>query len=109
MGKINDGWKGDEPKRKLKVGEKLQFMAGNRKLTIERTSREYIYDLCDAYNEARTKSDLAWYVAGEGDGAYLCLGVPEFVITARARALDRAAENDRERWKAMHNAPRDYF
>ena len=61
--------------------------------------------LCDRYNARRKRFDVEWYVANGN----LALGTPLHELTARQRALDRAAENDRERWKAMHNAPRDYF
>ena len=105
MGKINDGWRDGPARRKLAPGETMDITVGDRQLRIRRTNREYIHDLCDAYNEARDRPDVEWFVAGDT----LMLGTPEFAITARARALDRAAENDRERWKAMQNAPRDYF
>ena len=37
--------------------------------TLTRTDRPYIYDLCDAYNEARTPEEIdrgySWYIDGE--------------------------------------------
>lgn len=73
-----------------------------RFLVITRTHRPYVEDLCDAYNAARTNPNVEWYVTERGE---LKLGTPERVAIGHTRALDRQAEDERQRWIARHRQP----
>ncbi len=64
--------------------------------TLERTSRPYVYDLCDAYNAARTRDDIEWYVTPAGE---LKIGEPREFTAKHTRELERESEIERDRWK----------
>ena len=62
--------------RKLAVGEERQMHARDktsgevtRTYTLTRTARDYVYDLCDAYNaDIDLNSNSArWYVTAKGE------------------------------------------
>lgn len=73
---------------------------GNIIKTIEilRTERDYVYDLCDAYNAARSPAPLSagveWYVA---NGALL-IGHSFEAMKANARRTERRNETERARF-----------
>jgi hypothetical protein len=53
---------------KMEVGDVRTVVAKDKEgnvvktIHINRTARDYCYDLCDAYNEALTNPDLQYYV-----------------------------------------------
>lgn len=73
-------------------------------ITIHRTDRAYVYDLCDAYNAARTRQDIEWYVSAAGE---LKLGEPGDWTRNHTDHLARKAERDRQEW-IRNNRPREW-
>lgn len=67
-------------------------------LTLTRTDREYVHDLCDAYNAAVTPG-LEWCVSSAGQ---LYLRTTDVAVTARMLADGRKAEEDQRHWSANH-------
>lgn len=65
-------------------------------VTLRRTARDYVYDLCDAYNAARTRDDIEWFVAN----GTLQLGSPYAWSKNRTAIMAENAETRRDRWKA---------
>ena len=63
---------------------------------VVRTLRPYVFDLCDAYNEARTRKDLLWIVGRMGD--LRLVDDPDWSAN-HASAVRREAENERETYK----------
>jgi hypothetical protein len=67
---------------------------------LTRTTREYVYDLCDAYNEARTKEvedrGVEWFVAPNGE---LRIGTSD----DWSRKNLKQAESRNETGRARHN------
>jgi hypothetical protein len=47
--------------------ERTVVTKDGRSFTIVRTSRPYVWDLCDAYNEALTRPELEWRVDVAGN------------------------------------------
>lgn len=90
----------------LKPGETRTIQAkdksGNviKTITVFRTERDYVFDLCDAYNKARTKDaedrGVEWYVAPNGE---LRIGTSD----DWSRRNKRAAESRNETERARHN------
>jgi len=71
MGRLNDTT-GTLPGRSMQVGEQRVYIpdpknAPDRRVIVTRTTREYVYDLCDAYNEARTSDAVEWFVTRKGE------------------------------------------
>ncbi len=87
---------------KMKPGDTKTITARDREtgevvktMTLHRTTRRYVDDLCDAYNADRFSEDLEWYV----DGAEtLRLGTPHSTVMKRLGYSAANAENSRERW-----------
>lgn len=50
----------------MAVGEVRTYMVGERVLTVRRTKRDYIHDLCDALNGSITNRHVEWIVRGNG-------------------------------------------
>jgi hypothetical protein len=48
----------------------------DRQITINRTSRPYVYDLCDAYNAARSNHSVLWIVKANGELGIVQNGEP---------------------------------
>lgn len=75
--RINDAAGQRQRETPLRYGEMRTFSARDRNgdvlktITVCRTDRPYIYDLCDAYNEARDASSidrgLEWYIGANGE------------------------------------------
>lgn len=68
---------------------------GDRTVTIERTARSYADDLCDAYNAAKRREDIEWYVAASGD--VRLRDVPAWSVH-RIKHTDRKREDQRQEW-----------
>lgn len=66
---------------------------------IRRTAGDYVYDLCDAYNAARTRDDIEWFVAN----GTLHLGAPNAWTARRTKIMEANAETRRDRWKAAQD------
>lgn len=56
--------------RNMKPGDTRTSIADDRVVVIHRTTREYVYDMCDAYNAAMSEAararGLQWFVDGMG-------------------------------------------
>lgn len=67
-------------------------------IVIKRTSRDYVYDLCDAYNArlSENRNDIEWAVDQAG-GLYLC--DRQHWTSQRTKEMEGAYKADRERWK----------
>lgn len=81
------------------VGE-TRMIGKESPIPITRTTRDYVYDLCDAYNQARTRDDIEWFVH---DGQ-LHLGTPLRAALETTRRIERDKEAERTRWKHNHFA-----
>lgn len=80
------------------VGE-TRMVGGDTKIPVTRTDREFVYDLRDAYNAARTSNETEWFV----HNGQLRLGVPDSASLEITRRIERDKEAERARWK------RNYF
>lgn len=69
-------------------------------MTLTRTHRPYVDDLCDAYNAARAQNVIdmggEWYVNHRGE---LKLGESQAFSLARTKNLKDRAERNRQDWK----------
>lgn len=67
-------------------------------ITVHRTEREYVFDLCDAYNAARSEDarqrGLEWYVAPNGE---LKLGDNAAWSKRNAERIESRNETERAR------------
>jgi hypothetical protein len=84
---LNDGWK-----------------AGTALVSIERTARPYVYDLCDAYNDKRKRLDVEWIVGLDGNLHLQFVQSPQ----RTKDDLDRKAEAQRQEWLHRHRFPERY-
>ena len=91
--------------RDLAIGEQRTWhakdKAGNivKTFTLTRTARAYVYDLCDAYNDARSSSaGGAWYVVGDE----LRFGDPRWRNDEQWRECVR--RNEEWLWEKRHPA-----
>lgn len=92
--------------RDLKPGETRTFPAKDKQgnvvktITVLRTDRNYVFDLCDAYNQARTREaedrGVEWFVAANGE---LRIGTAD----AWSRANFKQIESRKETERARHN------
>jgi len=55
------------PMGPMAVGDTRTFYAGERAITITRTTRDYVYDLADAYNASMPQGEVEWYVDSTGN------------------------------------------
>lgn len=100
--RINNGAGASGP---LEIGEGRTVEMGKgsgRFTTIIRTEREYIYDLCDAYNAVLTRDDLEWSVVDREKGKDLILRERGDFARAHSRAIAQSAERDQKRWADQH-------
>lgn len=79
------------------VGE-TRMIGKTDPIPVTRTAREYVYDLCDAYNAVRTRQDIEWFVH---DGQ-LHLGTPLNASLETSKRIERDKEAERDRWKRKH-------
>lgn len=70
-------------------------------LTIHRTNRPYAYDLVDAYNAARLRHDVEWFVNASGDPQ---LGDAVGFNEQNTKRLERKAERERQEWLRNNQA-----
>lgn len=106
MGRLSDAQHNESGT--LKPGETRTILAkdksGNviKEIVVHRTEREYVYDLCDAYNEARSNDakerGAEWYVAPNGE---LKLGDSSAWSKARHRQIESRNETERARFNRM--------
>lgn len=66
--------------------------------TLHRTDRPYVYDLCDAYNDARTRFDIIWIVAANGE-----LKLVDDLDWQRSRTEEISKRHERERQECSRN------
>ncbi len=89
----------------MRVGETRTILDKNRDgnvrrtLTLVRTTRRYVDDLCDAYNAARTSDDFEWYV--DASENLRLRDIPQVSVN-RARRTEADREADRKRWVREH-------
>jgi hypothetical protein len=86
----------------LKPGEKRTILAKDKQgnivktMTLHRTEREYVYDLCDCYNAHRTaeakERGVEWYVAPNGE-----LKIGDSAAWSRHTAKQTESRNETER------------
>jgi len=86
----------------LKPGETRTILAKDKQgnilktMTLYRTSREYVYDLCDCYNEHRTNDakerGVEWYVTPAGE-----LKIGDNAAWSKHHAREIAARTETER------------
>lgn len=89
----------------MKPGETLTVSAGDRVQTVVRTSRNYIYDLCDAANAACSAPDrLEWYVT-PNDTLALRHRPENSRKVAEAQAIRQARERARFKQEQGLNNP----
>jgi hypothetical protein len=103
MGKLTEGIVGSGS-RDLAPGDTrtidVKDKSGNviKTITVFRTERDYVYDLCDAYNDARTRDakerGIEWFVAN----GTLAIGHSFEAMKANARATERRNETERARF-----------
>jgi len=93
---------------KMRIGEQRTLTARDKETreiiktyTLTRTDREYIYDLCDAYNDGRTEdqkhSGIEWFITST---KALALGFCQPWADYHTNQMKRAAEGERQRWIA---------
>ena len=92
----------------LKPGETRAFEAkdtsGNvlKVITVRRTERDYVFDLCDAYNDARTQEakdrGVEWFVAPNGE---LRIGDGNAWSRANLKRIESRNETERARHNRM--------
>jgi hypothetical protein len=113
---LNDGWKADAPQqRPMEIGEKRIINVRDksdviiRQVTLTRTARPYVYDLCDAYNDGlsaeREARGIRWQVTQAGE---LKLGFPEEFTNHNTHAMKDRAERKRQDWLHRHRFPERY-
>ena len=71
----------------------------NRTWTVHRTTRDYVYDLCDAYNAENKHDDAKWFVTEAGE---LRIGFPQAFTDDLTRKLAAQRERERQIWLANH-------
>jgi hypothetical protein len=76
-----------------------------RTITITRTARPYVQDLCDAYNTALTRDDVEWFVTDIGE---LKLRDRPAWTERHTKDLDRHAERERQEW-LRNNKSRPFY
>ena len=98
MGRLNEA--APNRREQARPGDTWAFTAGDKTLTITRTTREYVHDLCDAYNAARSDDAMArgveWYVTPAGE---LRIGSS----ADASRRITRQIESRLETERARHN------
>lgn len=62
-------------------------------------SRPYVYDICAQYNDARTRSDVEWFVDNAGN---LRLGDAPGFSRENQRRKASIDEAERSRWMRNH-------
>lgn len=103
MAKFNDEGSAAGSPRNLKPGDTFTWTAKDgkgyigRTYTLIRTERDYAYDLADAYNANMVNPNLEWAVDDSGN---LFMREKLHLAGQRTIAMQRAAEIDRNRWKA---------
>lgn len=80
----------------MKPGDTRTWSTESKTYTLTRTDRPYAYDLCDAYNKARTRDDLEFYVDPNGN---VKMGTPEAFTKRHTEAIQRRHEQERDQWK----------
>lgn len=77
-------------------------------ITVHRTNRPYVEDLCDAYNaamdEGAKRRGLAWYVTNAGE---LKLGDHEAFTRWNTKRMKAEAERQRQEWIRNQSRPLD--
>ena len=86
----------------LKPGESRTILAKDKQgnilktMTLYRTTREYVYDLCDCYNAHRTEEakerGVEWYVGPSGE-----LKIGDSAAWSRHHAKQAEGRNETER------------
>lgn len=75
-------------------------------IVLHRTTRDYVYDLCDAYNEVLSPGDAErgcrWEVAPNGE---LKFGFPRHVTDKLTRDRAEAAERERQQYNHRQRHP----
>jgi hypothetical protein len=111
MGKLTEGITGGGGGG-LHVGETRTIVdaKSGRTWTVHRTTRDYVYDLCDAYNvqlsPAVRSIGLQWYVTPSGE---LKLGDNAEWSRHNSRQIAQRMETERSRFirRQLENQPRD--
>ena len=105
MGRLNEGSPSAAPALKPDDIKHIQVKDKDgsvlKTLTLKRTDREYVHDLCDAYNDASTLRDHEWFVTANGE---LKLGDKPGFSQALARETADRNERERRRWVREHFA-----
>lgn len=84
----------------MRPGETRTISIPNDKgITITRTNRPYVHDLCDARNAANKREDLEWYVSPNGE---LRLRYTATFEAENTRRIAERYEVEREEWKRAH-------
>jgi hypothetical protein len=106
MAKLTDDT--DTGARDIKPGETRTILAkdksGNilKTMTLHRTERDYVFDLCDCYNKGRTDEakdrGLEWFVAPNGE---LKLGDNAAWSRANLKRIESRNETERARHNRM--------
>lgn len=95
MGKLTDD---KSPKRELRPGDVFTWSAGGKDFTLHRTERDYVFDLCDAYNAARPQDvidrGVEWYVAPNGE---LRIGTTDEWTRKNLKRAESRLETERAR------------
>lgn len=82
------------------VGETRMIGKSPDCIPVTRTPRDYVYDLCDAYNEHRCSAGNEWFV----HNGQLHLGTPLRVSLELSKRIEREKEAERTRWKQNYYA-----
>lgn len=91
---------------KMQPGETKTIIVGDKTVTIIRAHRDYVHDLCDAYNSVRTHDDTQWIVDESGNLKLRKIDADSahsrFMAKAKARTLTRDEfYNASLQWKAI--------
>lgn len=101
------------PARKMQIGESRTFETKDQKtgvviktITVLRTSRDYVFDLCDACNEALSNEahdrGLEWHV--DATGSLKLRDRPEWA-EGHGKAVKANAERERRDWLHRQKYP----
>lgn len=105
----DDAEVGSRAGRAMQIGEVRTILAHNSKgelvktLKITRTARDYVHDLCDAYNDGNAHPEAEYYVDSTGK---LRFGFTERSSIERSKDLAAKAEAERQHWLYEHRNPR---
>lgn len=97
-----DGEIGSSTSSPMKPGDVRTIVdpKSGKVITLHRTERPYVEDLCDAYNEAMSveakRRGLGWHV---DDGGQLKLADKASFSARQTKSLARKEEYDRQQWK----------